>query len=77
MISTKWNEEPCCFCGLALKQRFVLQSEEPLVDIFFFFLYQRALLSAVPAVSMEMKESYLDWSYSTGGFKKARKTFKR
>uniref|UniRef100_A0A674NCG7 UTP6 small subunit processome component n=1 Tax=Takifugu rubripes TaxID=31033 RepID=A0A674NCG7_TAKRU len=36
----------------------------------------RALLSAVPAVSMEMKERYLDWSYSTGGYKKARKTFK-
>uniref|UniRef100_A0A671UB86 UTP6 small subunit processome component n=1 Tax=Sparus aurata TaxID=8175 RepID=A0A671UB86_SPAAU len=36
---------------------------------------QRGLLSAVPAVAMEMKESYLDWSYSTGGYKKARKTF--
>uniref|UniRef100_A0A669DGI5 UTP6 small subunit processome component n=1 Tax=Oreochromis niloticus TaxID=8128 RepID=A0A669DGI5_ORENI len=36
---------------------------------------QRGLLSAVPAVAMEMKECYLDWSYSTGGYKKARKTF--
>ncbi|TNM86192.1 hypothetical protein fugu_008463 [Takifugu bimaculatus] len=39
-------------------------------------VFKRALLSAVPAVSMEMKEHYLDWSYSTGGYKKARKTFK-
>ncbi|KAM9857710.1 U3 small nucleolar RNA-associated protein 6 homolog isoform 2-T2 [Aulostomus maculatus] len=36
---------------------------------------KRGLLSAVAAVAMEMKESYLDWSYSTGGYKKARKTF--
>uniref|UniRef100_A0AAQ6AI17 UTP6 small subunit processome component n=1 Tax=Amphiprion ocellaris TaxID=80972 RepID=A0AAQ6AI17_AMPOC len=36
---------------------------------------QRGLLSAVAAVAMETKESYLDWSYSTGGYKKARKTF--
>uniref|UniRef100_A0AAQ5YW49 UTP6 small subunit processome component n=1 Tax=Amphiprion ocellaris TaxID=80972 RepID=A0AAQ5YW49_AMPOC len=35
----------------------------------------RGLLSAVAAVAMETKESYLDWSYSTGGYKKARKTF--
>ncbi|KAG7227669.1 hypothetical protein INR49_029430 [Caranx melampygus] len=39
-------------------------------------IFQRGLLSAVAAVAMEMKESYLDWSYSTGGYKKARKTFK-
>lgn len=26
---------------------------------------------------MEMKERYLDWSYSSGGYKKARKTFMR
>ncbi|XP_068177868.1 U3 small nucleolar RNA-associated protein 6 homolog [Antennarius striatus] len=38
-------------------------------------VFKRGLLSAVPAVAMEMKESYLDWSYSTGGYKKARKTF--
>uniref|UniRef100_A0A7N8WVP6 UTP6 small subunit processome component n=1 Tax=Mastacembelus armatus TaxID=205130 RepID=A0A7N8WVP6_9TELE len=36
---------------------------------------QRGLLSAVAAVAMEMKECYLDWSYSTRGYKKARKTF--
>lgn len=35
------------------------------------------MLSAAAAVSMEMKECYLDWSYSTGGYKKARKTFTR
>ena len=38
---------------------------------------QRGLMSAVAAVAMEMKESYLDWSFSTGGYKKARKTFTR
>ncbi|XP_036957230.1 U3 small nucleolar RNA-associated protein 6 homolog [Acanthopagrus latus] len=38
-------------------------------------VFKRGLLSAVPAVAMEMKESYLDWSYSAGGYKKARKTF--
>ncbi|KAM8843570.1 U3 small nucleolar RNA-associated protein 6 homolog isoform 1-T3 [Synchiropus picturatus] len=38
-------------------------------------IFKRGLLSAVPAVAMEMKESYLDWSYSTGGYKKARKVF--
>uniref|UniRef100_A0A8C5EI80 UTP6 small subunit processome component n=1 Tax=Gouania willdenowi TaxID=441366 RepID=A0A8C5EI80_GOUWI len=36
---------------------------------------QRSLLSPVSAVAMEMKEKYLDWSFSTGGYKKARKTF--
>ncbi|XP_055762570.1 U3 small nucleolar RNA-associated protein 6 homolog, partial [Salvelinus fontinalis] len=38
-------------------------------------LFQRGLLSEVPAVSMEIKEKYLDWSYRAGGYKKARKTF--
>ncbi|XP_040000819.1 U3 small nucleolar RNA-associated protein 6 homolog [Xiphias gladius] len=38
-------------------------------------VFKRGLLSAVAAVAMEMKERYLDWSYSTGGYKKARKTF--
>uniref|UniRef100_A0AAQ6A845 UTP6 small subunit processome component n=1 Tax=Amphiprion ocellaris TaxID=80972 RepID=A0AAQ6A845_AMPOC len=38
-------------------------------------VFKRGLLSAVAAVAMETKESYLDWSYSTGGYKKARKTF--
>uniref|UniRef100_A0A8C8GV40 UTP6 small subunit processome component n=1 Tax=Oncorhynchus tshawytscha TaxID=74940 RepID=A0A8C8GV40_ONCTS len=35
----------------------------------------QGLLSVVPAVSMEIKEKYLDWSYRAGGYKKARKTF--
>ncbi|XP_029017804.1 U3 small nucleolar RNA-associated protein 6 homolog isoform X2 [Betta splendens] len=38
-------------------------------------VFKRGLLSAVAAVAMEMKERYLDWSYSIGGYKKARKTF--
>uniref|UniRef100_A0A672GDW7 U3 small nucleolar RNA-associated protein 6 homolog C-terminal domain-containing protein n=1 Tax=Salarias fasciatus TaxID=181472 RepID=A0A672GDW7_SALFA len=38
-------------------------------------VFQRGLLSAVAAVAMEIKERYLDWSYSTGGYKKARKIF--
>ncbi|CAK6953435.1 U3 small nucleolar RNA-associated protein 6 homolog [Scomber scombrus] len=38
-------------------------------------VFKRGLLSAVVAVAMEIKESYLDWSYSTGGYKKVRKTF--
>ncbi|XP_030206672.1 U3 small nucleolar RNA-associated protein 6 homolog [Gadus morhua] len=38
-------------------------------------LLKRGVLSAVPAVAMEMKECYLDWSSATGGYKKARKTF--
>uniref|UniRef100_A0A8C6LUY8 UTP6 small subunit processome component n=1 Tax=Nothobranchius furzeri TaxID=105023 RepID=A0A8C6LUY8_NOTFU len=36
---------------------------------------QTGLQSAITTVAMEMKESYLNWSYSTGGYKKARKTF--
>uniref|UniRef100_A0A673N827 U3 small nucleolar RNA-associated protein 6 homolog n=1 Tax=Sinocyclocheilus rhinocerous TaxID=307959 RepID=A0A673N827_9TELE len=35
------------------------------------------LLSPVPAVSSAMKEKYLEWSYKTGGYKRARKTFTR
>lgn len=38
-------------------------------------IFKRGLLSAVAAVSMDMKERYLDWSFSTGGYKSARKTF--
>uniref|UniRef100_A0A8D0AKA6 UTP6 small subunit processome component n=1 Tax=Sander lucioperca TaxID=283035 RepID=A0A8D0AKA6_SANLU len=38
-------------------------------------VFKRGLLSAVAVVAMEMKERYLDWSYSTGGYKKCRKTF--
>uniref|UniRef100_A0A8C8DBQ1 UTP6 small subunit processome component n=1 Tax=Oryzias sinensis TaxID=183150 RepID=A0A8C8DBQ1_9TELE len=39
-------------------------------------IFKRGLQSAVPTVAMEMKDSYLNWSYTTGGYKKARKTFK-
>lgn len=38
-------------------------------------LFQKGLLSPVSAVAMEMKEQYLAWSYKTGGYKQARKTF--
>ncbi|PWA32749.1 hypothetical protein CCH79_00012432 [Gambusia affinis] len=38
-------------------------------------VFKRGLLSSVMAIAMEMKELYLDWSYSVGGYKKARKTF--
>ncbi|XP_019372554.1 PREDICTED: U3 small nucleolar RNA-associated protein 6 homolog [Gavialis gangeticus] len=38
-------------------------------------LYQRSLLITVPAVSVTMKEKYLDWAYRTGGYKKAKKVF--
>ncbi|KAF3687535.1 U3 small nucleolar RNA-associated protein 6 -like protein Multiple hat domains protein [Channa argus] len=38
-------------------------------------VFKRGLLSAVAAVAMEIKEHYLDWSYSSGGYKKAMKTF--
>ncbi|XP_034043717.1 U3 small nucleolar RNA-associated protein 6 homolog [Thalassophryne amazonica] len=38
-------------------------------------IFQKGVLSAVATVAMEMKESYLDWSYSRGGYKKARNTF--
>uniref|UniRef100_A0A673N837 U3 small nucleolar RNA-associated protein 6 homolog n=1 Tax=Sinocyclocheilus rhinocerous TaxID=307959 RepID=A0A673N837_9TELE len=39
--------------------------------------FQKGLLSPVPAVSSAMKEKYLEWSYKTGGYKRARKTFTR
>uniref|UniRef100_A0A1A8KI91 UTP6, small subunit (SSU) processome component, homolog n=1 Tax=Nothobranchius kuhntae TaxID=321403 RepID=A0A1A8KI91_NOTKU len=38
-------------------------------------IFKTGLQSAITTVAMEMKESYLNWSYSTGGYKKARKTF--
>lgn len=57
-----------CF---GLRNEFALQTVCSLV------CSQRGLLSAVAAVAMEMKERYLDWSFSTGGYKKARKTFTR
>uniref|UniRef100_A0A674P303 UTP6 small subunit processome component n=1 Tax=Takifugu rubripes TaxID=31033 RepID=A0A674P303_TAKRU len=70
------NTEPMWTCYLAfclerLKRKTNVQELKEKVQE-----YLLALLSAVPAVSMEMKERYLDWSYSTGGYKKARKTFK-
>ncbi|XP_076871559.1 U3 small nucleolar RNA-associated protein 6 homolog [Brachyhypopomus gauderio] len=39
-------------------------------------LFQKALLSPVPAVSGALKETYLEWAYKIGGYKRARKTFK-
>uniref|UniRef100_A0A8C4GKR9 UTP6 small subunit processome component n=1 Tax=Dicentrarchus labrax TaxID=13489 RepID=A0A8C4GKR9_DICLA len=48
-------------------------------DVVIWAIFQKGkitcLLSAVTVIAMEIKESYLDWSYSTGGYKKARKTF--
>ncbi|KAB5584673.1 hypothetical protein PHYPO_G00110190 [Pangasianodon hypophthalmus] len=38
-------------------------------------LFQKAMLSPVPAVSAALKEIYLQWAYRTGGYKKARKLF--
>ncbi|XP_077380204.1 U3 small nucleolar RNA-associated protein 6 homolog [Festucalex cinctus] len=38
-------------------------------------IFKRGQSSAVAEVAMEMKERYIDWSYTTGGYKKARKTF--
>ncbi|XP_051568036.1 U3 small nucleolar RNA-associated protein 6 homolog [Myxocyprinus asiaticus] len=37
--------------------------------------FQKGIFSPVPAVSSAMKEKYLEWSYKTGGYKRARKTF--
>ncbi|XP_077460406.1 U3 small nucleolar RNA-associated protein 6 homolog [Stigmatopora argus] len=38
-------------------------------------IFKRGVLSTVASVAMEMKESYVAWSYATGGYKKVRKTF--
>ncbi|XP_038633822.1 U3 small nucleolar RNA-associated protein 6 homolog [Scyliorhinus canicula] len=38
-------------------------------------LYQRTLQTPIPAVSMTVKEKYLDWALKTGGYKKAWKVF--
>uniref|UniRef100_A0A8C9TWC4 UTP6 small subunit processome component n=1 Tax=Scleropages formosus TaxID=113540 RepID=A0A8C9TWC4_SCLFO len=46
------------------------------VKLHIFSCDQRGLASTVPAVSMEVKKKYLDWSYTTGGYKKARQTFR-
>lgn len=58
-------------------QCFGLRNENASQTVCLLVCSQRGLLSAVAAVAMEMKESYLDWSFSTGGYKKARKTFTR
>lgn len=55
---------------LQLQWSMTNQSAEDTEEIF-----KRGLQSSVAAVAMEMKELYLDWSYSAGGYKKARKTF--
>uniref|UniRef100_A0A8C9TZF4 UTP6 small subunit processome component n=1 Tax=Scleropages formosus TaxID=113540 RepID=A0A8C9TZF4_SCLFO len=49
---------------------------ESVVKLHIFSCDQRGLASTVPAVSMEVKKKYLDWSYTTGGYKKARQTFR-
>uniref|UniRef100_A0A8D3ECZ9 UTP6 small subunit processome component n=1 Tax=Scophthalmus maximus TaxID=52904 RepID=A0A8D3ECZ9_SCOMX len=51
------------------------QNESASQTVCFLACCQRGLLSAVAAVAMEMKQRYLDWSYSSGGYKKSRKTF--
>uniref|UniRef100_A0A7N6B6Y1 UTP6 small subunit processome component n=1 Tax=Anabas testudineus TaxID=64144 RepID=A0A7N6B6Y1_ANATE len=56
-------------------QCFGLRIEIALQTVCSLVCSQRGLLSAVAAVAMEMKQRYLDWSYHTGGYKKARKTF--
>ncbi|XP_030064248.1 U3 small nucleolar RNA-associated protein 6 homolog [Microcaecilia unicolor] len=38
-------------------------------------LFQRSILSTNRAVSVTMKEKYLDWAYRTGGYKKAKRVF--
>ncbi|XP_069785730.1 U3 small nucleolar RNA-associated protein 6 homolog [Narcine bancroftii] len=40
-------------------------------------LYQRALRTQIPAISITVKEHYLDWAQRTGGYRKARKVFTR
>ncbi|KAJ3615251.1 hypothetical protein NHX12_018819 [Muraenolepis orangiensis] len=38
-------------------------------------LFKRGILSDAAAVAMEMKVRYVDWAYSTWGFKRARRAF--
>uniref|UniRef100_A0A8D0BPT6 UTP6 small subunit processome component n=1 Tax=Salvator merianae TaxID=96440 RepID=A0A8D0BPT6_SALMN len=38
-------------------------------------LYQRSLLTTLPADSVTMKLKYLEWAYRTDGYKKAKKVF--
>ncbi|KAM9770648.1 U3 small nucleolar RNA-associated protein 6 homolog [Menidia menidia] len=63
-------KESLCLWQMQLQWSMANESPEDTEAIF-----KRGLLSDVATVAMEMKESYLDWSYSTGGYKKARKTF--
>uniref|UniRef100_A0A8K9UWB8 UTP6 small subunit processome component n=1 Tax=Oncorhynchus mykiss TaxID=8022 RepID=A0A8K9UWB8_ONCMY len=65
----------CCQLSLPLWQLQVEWSMTSQSPVETEALFQRGLLSVVPAVSMEIKEKYLDWSYRAGGYKKARKTF--
>uniref|UniRef100_A0A672QU82 UTP6 small subunit processome component n=1 Tax=Sinocyclocheilus grahami TaxID=75366 RepID=A0A672QU82_SINGR len=53
----------------------VNELKEKVINLFFFIWVLQWLLSLVPAVSSAMKEKYLEWSYKTGGYKRARKTF--
>uniref|UniRef100_A0A671KV86 UTP6 small subunit processome component n=1 Tax=Sinocyclocheilus anshuiensis TaxID=1608454 RepID=A0A671KV86_9TELE len=54
----------------------VNELKEKVINLgFFFIVVLQWLLSLVPAVSSAMKEKYLEWSYKTGGYKRARKTF--
>uniref|UniRef100_A0A673K0F4 UTP6 small subunit processome component n=1 Tax=Sinocyclocheilus rhinocerous TaxID=307959 RepID=A0A673K0F4_9TELE len=55
----------------------VNELKEKVINLFLFFFIGvlQWLLSLVPAVSSAMKEKYLEWSYKTGGYKRARKTF--
>uniref|UniRef100_A0A8B9LQ05 UTP6 small subunit processome component n=1 Tax=Astyanax mexicanus TaxID=7994 RepID=A0A8B9LQ05_ASTMX len=39
-------------------------------------LFQVKAAADVPAISTALKETYLEWAFKTGGYKKARKTFK-
>ncbi|XP_062886782.1 U3 small nucleolar RNA-associated protein 6 homolog [Mobula hypostoma] len=38
-------------------------------------LYQQALRTSIPAISVSVKENYLDWAFRMGGHRKARKVF--
>ncbi|XP_067884052.1 U3 small nucleolar RNA-associated protein 6 homolog [Heterodontus francisci] len=38
-------------------------------------LYQRALHTAIPGISVTVKEKYLEWALKAGGYRKARKVF--
>uniref|UniRef100_A0A673YL79 UTP6 small subunit processome component n=1 Tax=Salmo trutta TaxID=8032 RepID=A0A673YL79_SALTR len=64
------------FCLERFKRKTnVQQLKEKVTFQIITIIADEGLLSVVPAVSMEIKEKYLDWSYRAGGYKKARKTF--